>query len=191
VPAVARTSTLEIVAAGRVLLESGGLDALTMQAVATRIGIRGPSLYKRVPGRNGLLAALAADGYRELERDIREAIRGDEPPEDLRRAAAAYRAFAHRSPHLYALMFAPLPADARAPVDVAAASAAPILDLMTAWLGAPRALEAARLVTAFAHGFVSMELSGAFRLGGEVDGAWTAGIETLIAGFGRPTSPPR
>ena len=41
-------------------------------------------------------------------------------------------------------------------------------------------LEAARLFVAFAHGFVSMELAGAFRLGGDVDRAWRTGVATIV-----------
>ena len=39
-PARARTSYDDIVAAGRELLEAGGLDAVTMLAVAERVGYR-------------------------------------------------------------------------------------------------------------------------------------------------------
>ncbi|HBF81970.1 MAG TPA: TetR family transcriptional regulator, partial [Streptomyces sp.] len=38
------------------------------------------------------------------------------------------------------------------------------------------ALDAARLVTAWATGFIEMEISGAFRLGGDVDRAFEYGL---------------
>ena len=66
-PARARTSQTDIVAAGRELLEAGGLDAVTMQAIADRVGIRAPSLYKRFSGRGDLIAAVG-----EYERQMRD-----------------------------------------------------------------------------------------------------------------------
>jgi hypothetical protein len=73
-----------------------------------------------------------------------------------------------------------LPPDSRPPVERNARASAPLLDLTRRLVGPERALEAARLVTAFAHGFVSMELSGAFRLGGDVDEAYRYGVDVLV-----------
>jgi len=42
-------------------------------------------------------------------------------------------------------------------------------------------LSAARLLTAWATGFISMELAGAFQLGGNVDAAFEYGIGRLTA----------
>lgn len=46
-------------------------------------------------------------------------------------------------------------------------------------VGEDDALEAARLVTAWATGFLTMELSGAFRLGGDLDEAFEYGLARL------------
>ena len=64
-PTPDRTSLGEIVEAGRELLERDGLDGLTMQAVATRVGVRAPSLYKRVSNRDALVALVADATLRE------------------------------------------------------------------------------------------------------------------------------
>jgi hypothetical protein len=55
-----------------------------------------------------------------------------------------------------------------------------LLEVTARLVGPERALEAARLVTAFAHGFVSMEITGAFRLGGDVDQAFRYGVGVLV-----------
>ncbi len=47
-PTPERTSLAEIVTQAARLLESGGPAAVTMQAVAAAVGVKAPSLYKRV-----------------------------------------------------------------------------------------------------------------------------------------------
>jgi AcrR family transcriptional regulator len=188
-PARARTSLDDIVAAGRELLEAGGLDAVTMQAVAERVGVRAPSLYKRLPNRAALIAAIGAATVDDLGRMLETIGRDDDPAPALRAAATAFRRFALANPHAYELVFMNLPPDARPPADRNARAAAPLLAIAQRLVGPEQALEAARLVTAFAHGFVSMELSGAFRLGGDVDEAYRYGVEVLVDALtGRRTS---
>jgi Tetracyclin repressor-like, C-terminal domain len=46
-------------------------------------------------------------------------------------------------------------------------------------------MSAARLLMAFLHGFVSMELAGAFRLGGSVDDAFAFALDAILAGLPR------
>jgi AcrR family transcriptional regulator len=179
-PARARTSDAEIVTAGRELLEAGGLDAVTMQAIAERVGVRAPSLYKRYPSRGALIGAIAATALVELRTVLEPAADDPDPADGLRAAAAAVRRFAHRDPRTYELLFVTLPPESRPPPDLNAQAAAPVLNLAERLVGPDHALEAARLLTAFTHGFVSMELAGAFRLGGDVDEAYRFGVEVLV-----------
>jgi AcrR family transcriptional regulator len=179
-PARARTSLPEIVAAGRALLESGGLDAVTMQAVAARVGVRAPSLYKRIPDRTALIAAISDDIAAELGNLMTRLADAPDPASGLRSVATAFRAYAHAHPRSYELLFMHLPAGGRASPERNAAASAPLLSLTARLVGQDHALEAARLVTAFSHGFVSMELNGAFRLGGDVDEAYRYGIDVLV-----------
>ena len=60
-PARSQTSTAAIVAAGRHLLEERGMDALTMRDVADAVGVRAPSLYKRVRSRSDLFRLVLED----------------------------------------------------------------------------------------------------------------------------------
>jgi AcrR family transcriptional regulator len=184
-PAPARTSTTEIVAAGRDLLEAGGLRAVTMEAVAQQVGVRAPSLYKRIPGRGALLAAIATAVLGELGDLLAPLARDPDAAAGLRSAALAYRAFAQANPRAYELLYMDLPPDSRPPVEVTARAAGPVLDLTARLVGPDQALEAARVVTAFVHGFVSMELAGAFRLGADLDGAYRYGLDVLVGALAR------
>jgi hypothetical protein len=40
-------------------------------------------------------------------------------------------------------------------------------------------------VVAWANGFVTMELAGAFQLGGDVDEAWDYALDGLVVALGR------
>jgi AcrR family transcriptional regulator len=179
------------VAAGRDLLEAGGLDAVTMQAVAGRVGVRAPSLYKRVPNRAALIGAIGAAALADLGRQLEPAGRDPDPASGLRTIATSFRAFAHENPRAYELLFTNLPPGSRLPADRFALASAPLLAVASRLAGPDQALEAARLVTAFAHGFVSMELGGAFRLGGDVDQAYRYGVDLLVSALaaGRPATP--
>lgn len=178
-PTPSRTSVAEIVAAGRSILEAGGLDGLTMQRVAQAVGVRSPSLYKRVSGRTELLRLIANDIADELADTLDAAVAGSRPRVALEAMATAYRAFALSHPEAYGLLFARLPEAARVDEAHNLRASVALLRTVSELAGPDDALEAARTVVAWAHGFVSMELAGAFRLGGEVDRAFAFGVDRL------------
>jgi AcrR family transcriptional regulator len=183
-PTPDRTSLEAIVHAGRELLESDGLDRLTMQSVAHRVGVRAPSLYKRVRNREELVALIADATLRELGSRIHQAASeaGGDARADLHRLARAARAFAHERPAGFRLIFAP-GAELHLNGEALAIASAPVLRLAAEFVGAEQALDAARTITAWMNGFVSMELAGAFRLGGNVDQAFHYGLERLADAF--------
>lgn len=180
-PAPARTSLDEIVAAGRDLVHSDGLDGLTMGAVATAVGIRAPSLYKHVPSRGELIRLIAETVVDELGASLESAIDGEDPERDLEALAHAFRNFARSRPELYRMVFSPLPEEWRPRRGVLAAASEPVLRTVRALAGPEQALDGARLVTAWVHGFMTMELTGAFRLDGDVDRAFSFGVEKIAA----------
>ncbi|MGM7671558.1 TetR/AcrR family transcriptional regulator [Microbacterium sp. A93] len=177
-PTPERTSYPAIVAAGREILEESGLAGLTMQAVATRVGVRAPSLYKRVQDRDALIAAVAEAVVDEL------AVRLENAGDDLASLALVYRAHAYAFPEGFRLMFT-----ASAPLASLDRAAAPVIRAASALVGEADALDAARLFTAWATGFLQMELSGAFRLGGDVDQAFTYGLRHLLTALTPRTAP--
>ena len=65
-PTPERTSLADIVGAARDIVEKEGLANLTMQAVAVRVGVRAPSLYKRVRNREDLVRLVTEATVRDL-----------------------------------------------------------------------------------------------------------------------------
>jgi AcrR family transcriptional regulator len=184
-PTPDRTSLDAIVAAARDLLESEGLAGLTMQAVADRVGVRAPSLYKRVQNRDQLIQLVGEATLTDLAGRLDAASSAVE-------LATRFRQFGHERPAAFQLVMTP---GAGIPVpgpEFAAAASAAILSLTRALAGPDHALEAARTLTAWASGFVSMELNGGFNLGGDVDRAWEFGVSVILAAItvGSPTASP-
>ena len=169
-PAPERTSLAEVVAAGCSLLEEAGPAGLTMQAVAARVGVRAPSLYKKVRDRDELLTLVAADAAEDVGARL-AATDGT-----VAGLAEAYRAFAHARPEAFRLLLT-----ARAEAGTPQRVSGPVLQAAEDLVGPDQALEAARFVTAWVTGFVSMELAGAFRLGGDLEDAWRYGLQKLTA----------
>ena len=187
-PAPARTSTDAIVAAARRILEADGLSSVTMRSVAEAVGVKGPSLYKRVPDRAALLRAVSESVVADLTRTMARATESGDPRADLRAAAVAYRTFVLRNPNGYRLLFADL-AEANPDPSALAAAGRAVVNAMARLAGPSDALEGARTFVAWAHGFVTMELAGAFRLGGDLDAAYAFGIEAILNGVSASATP--
>jgi AcrR family transcriptional regulator len=180
-PTPARTSLDEIIAAGRAVLEAEGLDGLTMQRVAGAVGVRAPSLYKRLRNRGDLVRLIVEDAAGELTETLDAAATTGDPRRDLRALARAARSFAHARPAAYGLLFSALPESWRPAPEYLERTAEAVLRTAGDLAGSNVTLEAARTVVAWVHGFISMELAGAFRMGGDVEAAFDFGIERLGA----------
>jgi AcrR family transcriptional regulator len=176
----AKTTDREVCAAVRRLLESGGEEALSMQAIAAAVGIRAPSLYKRFANRSDLLSAAARDALRELAESLHDPTASGETYESLERMAHVYRRFAKKNPRTYGLIFSEALAPREDLLGARQAAAEPLLALLARQVGPASALPAARLMVSYLHGFLSMELGRAFRFGGNVNEAFQYGLTKII-----------
>ncbi len=198
---VARSARAEeVVLAARRLLEEEGAEALTMRRLAEQLGIKAPSLYKHLPDKTALEAAIIATGFEEAAARFEAAVDGATTGGPttggtstgsvagggvagggaaaggaVAALAAAYREFALAHPHLYRLMHdGPLPRQ-HLPAGVEERAAAPVLRI-----AGSRAR--ARALWAFAHGMVMLELDQRFPPDADLDAAWEAGITAFQTG---------
>jgi AcrR family transcriptional regulator len=158
----------EIVASARERLETEGVEALSLGAIAKSLGIKTPSLYKHFPSRADLEAALISEGLQELAEAL-EAAGGD-----LHGLGAAYRRFGTSKPELYRLMTAaPLPRD-KLPAGLEARAALPIQKA----LPDPHL---ARAAAAFAHGMVALEIAQRFPPWAKLEKSWARALDAFAA----------
>jgi AcrR family transcriptional regulator len=155
----------EILDAAQELLQLEGPEAMSMRRLAEALGIRAPSLYKHVRGKEEIIAALQERALRAMA----EALRDAEP--GLRDLAAAYRAWALAHPEPYSLVTRhPLDRERLSP-GVEDAAAAPLL----AATGGD--IDRARALWALAHGLVDLELAGRFPADADLDATWRAALD--------------
>jgi AcrR family transcriptional regulator len=158
----------EIVAAAREILETDGLEALTMRRIAGRLAIQAPSLYKHFPDKQSLEAAIISTAFEEQAELFERALEGSEDP--LAALAASYRAFALAHPHLYRLM-----TDQELRRDLLVPGVEERAGL-TIYRAAGGDANRARAAWAFAHGMALLEIANRFPSGADIDAAWREGI---------------
>ncbi|WP_456789882.1 TetR/AcrR family transcriptional regulator [Cellulomonas sp. P5_C5] len=98
----------EIVEAAAALLDEHGIEqAVTLRAVARRVGIAAPSIYAHFPTREHVVVAVVSEAFDALEAHIGAAAEaaGRDPQDRLRAASHAYVDFAARWPQRYRAMF--------------------------------------------------------------------------------------
>jgi AcrR family transcriptional regulator len=164
----------EIVEVAAAVLEAEGPDAVTMRRIATDLGIRAPSLYKHVGGKEEIEAALQE---RALE-GMTEALTA--AGEDLEQIGLAYRRWALDNPGLYEVATRrPLHRDRIRP-GVEAAAAAPIVRV------AGGDEHQARALWALAHGLVDLELRRRFPPGADLSLTWRTALRLMTLGAAAP-----
>jgi AcrR family transcriptional regulator len=109
-PAGARAATDDelrerIVAAAAELLAQGGRGAVTTRAVASRVGVSPPTIYRLFGEKDGLLSAVAEYGYARFLAAKSPLQPTDDPVEDLRSGWSLTVEFGLSNPELFLLIY--------------------------------------------------------------------------------------
>ncbi|MFC5187792.1 TetR/AcrR family transcriptional regulator [Actinomadura harenae] len=83
-------------------IASAGASALSLNAIAKRMGMSGPALYRYYAGRDELITELIRDAYRSLADTVRAAADGGA---DLAGLGRAFRGWALEDPQRYFLIY--------------------------------------------------------------------------------------
>ena len=163
-----------------VMADEVGLGQLTLAALATRLGVRQPSLYKHIDSMADLHRSISIQAKRELGDVLARASVGKSGADAIRAMSNAYRDWALRHPARYqASNLMPTPGDVEVEA-VSLISVQVIADVLGAYeLEGDDAVDAIRAFRASLHGFVSLEADKGFALSADVDRSF----ERLVKGF--------
>lgn len=168
-----------VVATAADIADQAGYHRLTLAAVAQRLGVAVPSLYKHVDGLEGLRRGVAALAVFELGQALAASRHGG-GVDPLTAMAGAYRAYARSHPGRYAATLrAPDPDDREVSSLVDEVLGMVLSLLATYGLRGSEAIDAARALRAALHGFVDLEAAGGFGLPQEVDRSFDRLVEAM------------
>ena len=95
----------QIISAARRIAELEGWSNVTIRRLSEEISYSQPVLYAHFGSREGILAAVAIEGFREIGLALEKARKRVKRGNTVESVAAAYLEFAASSPALYEVMF--------------------------------------------------------------------------------------
>ena len=171
------------------LADEVGLSKLTLAALAKRLGVRQPSLYKHVDGMDALQRDIALRAKHELADALGRVAVGRSRGEAITSMSLEYRSWAREHPGRYAaVQRAATPGDAEAEAADRAVVQI-VFDVLAGYeLRDDDAVDAARALRAALHGFVTLEQAGGFGLPVDVDRSFdrlVRGLESAFSGWAK------
>ncbi len=163
-----------------IMADEVGLSRLTLAALAERLGVRQPSLYKHIDSMAGLQRSISLQSQRELGDVLARAAVGRSGADAIHAMSHAYRGWALLHPARYeASQMAPAPGDVEGE-STASTVVRVIADVLAAYrLEDDDAVDAIRAFRATLHGFVALEAQGGFALSASIERSF----ERLVHGF--------
>ncbi|GBE66808.1 TetR family transcriptional regulator [Mycobacterium sp. MFM001] len=151
-----------IINAALTFLDREGWDALTINALATQLGTKGPSLYNHVHSLEDLRRTVRMRVIDDIITMLNRVGEGRARDDAVLVMAGAYRSYAHHHPGRYSA-FTRMPLGGDDPEYTAAtrAAAAPVISVLTSYgLDGEEAFYAALEFWSALHGFVLLEMTG-------------------------------
>ena len=182
----ARLSRDSIVNAALTFLDREGWDALTINALATQLGTKGPSLYNHVHSLEDLRRTVRMRVVGDIIDMLNTVGQGRTRDDAVTAMASAYRSYAHHHPGRYsAFTRMPLGGDDPEFTDATRAAAAPVISVLASYgLDGEEAFYAALEFWSAMHGFVLLEMTGAMN-GIDTDAVFTDMVMRLASGMER------
>ena len=177
----------QVVEEAATLADEVGVGQVTFAALAKRLGISSPALYKHVDGLEQLRRDLTLLGLTELWARIRGAAVGKSKRDALLALAQAYREYALERPGLVTTVLRAPAAGDREHEAAAEAAMTVIRHILAGYdLSEDDTIHAVRALRVVMHGFTSLETAGGFGMSQSLDETYLRLIDALDQSLSRP-----
>ena len=184
----ARLSREIVVNAALTFLDREGWDALTINALATQLGTKGPSLYNHVDSLEDLRRTVRMRVIDDIITMLARVAEGRVGDDAVLVMAGAYRSYAHHHPGRYSA-FTRMPLSGGDDPEFTAATrgaAAPVMAVLSSYgLDVEQAFYAALEFWSAMHGFVLLEMTGVMDDIVDTDTVFSDMVLRLAAGMER------
>jgi AcrR family transcriptional regulator len=181
-------STQIVVQTAAELLNTEGVEALSLHRLAEQLGVQTPSLYNHIGGLHDLQRELALLNTQNLGARMTRAAIGKSGPQAIEAVAQAYRAYIHENPGLYAASLrASRNLEAASPeLEAAEGRVVEVALAIIASFGVngEDGIHAVRALRSLVHGFATLEAAGGFGLPLDCDESFRRLVQMFIRGLG-------
>jgi AcrR family transcriptional regulator len=161
------------------LVDRDGWRQLTITALATKLGVRGPSLYNHVDGIDALLGELQVRALRDLGGQLQRAAMGKAGRDGMRALAAVLRDFAARWPGRYDLAMRE-PFDHGAVLRASAAASEALSAVIASFGVAEASLELQLSCLAPLHGVLALDRSGLMTSAVDTSAVYDRAVDLVV-----------
>ena len=168
----------------RDLIETQGVDNLSLRIVADAFGVTAPSLYRHVQNKTALIREVNTLTSREIVGKMTESINDDDSIErQLLNIIRAFRAYAHAHPRCYELAFTNAIPDTMPDIEERIQLILPLQAIFAKFAGEEQSLVALRGAYALIHGWVMLEISDQLQRGGDLSAHYEQAFLAYIDGW--------
>lgn len=164
-------NTAEVVAAGADLADEAGIGSVSLAALAGRLGVKAPALYKHIDGIGDLRHRIATLALAELGDALRDALQGKSGADAIDALFTVFRSYIAEHPGRYhATVGAPFQGNDDALLAAATRVIQSIRAVLSGYGIRPGELDhAIRILRCTIHGYAMLRAADAFQWSNDVD----------------------
>lgn len=184
-PYPSRIEPEAVIQKAREMIEAEGAENLSLNQVAAAFNVQTPSLYRYFKSKADLLRAVNLQTSAMLVTALQGAITetDSDAHTQMQAMASGFRVFVYANPRTYALAYSSLAEELRPDPAQLEALVLPLQSVIAQLVGEVNALPALRGLWALMHGFITLELNGQFRRGGDLEATYLQTINAFITGW--------